>query len=403
MIPPKLSRRQAGKYFIDAVLHALQMRPVQLSALTGHAPTTVSRYRAGKRVPTMGFVLDLIDEAPNAGFTVDQVAPRLGHTWINDRDPRRHRNFADYFVTIRVLAGLSRNQFAIKLDLPIDCVRDLERGVLPDDAMVRRFVRTFLRPDYSNKDVISAFSQLQPDERSRELREKFLKFQHLPKGGLTRKEMENAIIEECVPMAQGIASAVARRYRRPELAEEIWGLGLVLAVRDHDPRRGYLPGYLKARIRGLARGIIWSRMQTGVSAALRDYGFAVREADEFLLQEFSRSPTEFEIAQHLDVLVEVVREVAQALVASDALFTEHLDLLMQDVIDMSVASREWDDNDDALVRRFRRLSPGEREILYLFYFDQFPINEIARATDTSEADVSSELKWALARLCSDDV
>lgn len=402
VIPPKLSRRQAGKYFIDAVLRVLQMRPSQLSALTGHAPVTVSRYRAGKRVPTMGFILDLIDEAPNAGFTVDQVAPRLGHSWRSTKDPHRHRTFADHFVTIRVLAGLSRNQFAIRLGTTIDCVRGLERGVLPDDVMVKSLVRTFLRPDYSSKDVIAAFSQLRPDGVARELREKFLKFQHLPKDDPMRREMENAIIEDCVPMAQRIASAVARRYRRPDLAEEIWGLGLVLAVRDHDPRRGYLPGYLKARIRGLARGVIWTRMQTGVSAALRDYGFAVREAEEFLLQEFSRSPTEFEIAQHLDVPVEVVREVAQALIASDALFTEHLDLLMQDVIDMSVASREWDDNDDGLVRRLRRLSWEEREILYLSYFDQFPVDEIARVTDTSEADVSNALKWALARLCSDE-
>jgi hypothetical protein len=159
VIPPKLSRRQAGKYFIDAVLAALQMRPSQLSTLTGHAAVTVSRYRSGKRVPTMGFVLDLIDEAPNAGFTVEHVAPRLGHPWRGTRDPHRHRAFAEYFVTIRVMAGLNRNQFAIKLGLTVDCVRDLERGVIPDVALVRKFVRAFLRPEYSAKEIIAAFSQ----------------------------------------------------------------------------------------------------------------------------------------------------------------------------------------------------------------------------------------------------
>ncbi|BCJ42668.1 hypothetical protein GCM10010168_05900 [Actinoplanes ianthinogenes] len=378
------------------------MRPAELSALTGHAPTTVSRYRAGKRVPTMGFVLDLIDEAPNAGFAVDQVAPRLGHPWRGAKDPSGHRNFAEFFFTIRVMAGLKRNQFAIRLGLTIDCVREIERGVLPDEALIRRFVRTFLRPDYSKRDVIAAFSQLRPDERARELRDKFFEFQDLAKGDPSRKSMENAIIEECVPMAQRIASAVAWRYRRPELAEEIWGLGLVQAVRDHDPRRGFLPGYLKARIRGLARGAIWSRMQSGVGTALRDYGFAVREAEEFLLQDFGRSPSEFEVAQHLDVPVEVVREVAQAFVASDVLYTEHLDLLMQDVIDMSLASREREGGDSNLVRRLRRLSGVDQELLYLFYFDQFTISEIAEVTRSSEADVSSGLKWALARLCSED-
>ncbi|MDI6097830.1 hypothetical protein QLQ12_04355 [Actinoplanes sp. NEAU-A12] len=141
VIPPKLSRRQAGKYFIDTVLQVLNMRPAQLSALTGHAAVTVSRYRAGKRVPTMGFILDLVDAAPNAGFTVDQVAPRLGHPWRATKDPERHRTFADYVITVRVLARLPGNQFAIKSGLTIDCVRDLERGVLPDDAVLRKFVR----------------------------------------------------------------------------------------------------------------------------------------------------------------------------------------------------------------------------------------------------------------------
>ncbi|MGX7676598.1 sigma-70 family RNA polymerase sigma factor [Plantactinospora sp. DSM 117369] len=402
-IPPRLSRRQAGKYVIDAFLVALQMRPAQLSKLTGHAPVTISRYRAGKRVPTMGFILDLVDEAPNAGFTVDQIAPRLGYRWKATRDPSRHRSFADYFAAVRVLERLGRKQFAIRLDLTVEAVRDLERGVLPDESLIKRFVRVFLRPEYSLKDVIAAFPQLRPDEFAQALRVKFLEFHHLPKGDATRIAMENRIIEECVPMAERIAHAVARRYRRPELAEEIWGLGLVLAVRDHDPRRGYLPGYLKARIRGVARGIIWSKLQTGVSAALRDYGFMVREAEEFLLQEFGRSPSEFEIAQHLDVPVEVVREITQALMASDAIFTEHLDLLMQDVIDLSFAVREWADSDDPLVRRFRRLSPEEQEVLYLFYFDKFPMAEIARFTGDSEAEVSVRLKWALARLCSEDV
>jgi hypothetical protein len=138
VIPPKLSRRQAGKYVIDAFLLALRMRSAQLSRLTGHAPVTISRYRAGKRVPTMGFILDLVDEAPNAGFTVDQIAPRLGHPWKATRDPGRHRTFADYFATIRVLERLGRNQFAIRLDLNIDAVRDLERRVLPDDAVIRK-------------------------------------------------------------------------------------------------------------------------------------------------------------------------------------------------------------------------------------------------------------------------
>jgi DNA-directed RNA polymerase specialized sigma24 family protein len=86
---------------------------------------------------------------------------------------------------------------------------------------------------------------------------------------------------------------------------------------------------------------------------------------------------------------------------SDALFTEHLDLLMQDVIDMSLATREWDDDGSALVKRFRRLPSEEQKVLYLSYFDEFPMGEIARVTGAGEDEVSSLLKSALAELCSD--
>ena len=213
--------------------------------------------------------------------------------------------------------------------------------------------------------------------------------------------MEDAIIEDCVPMAKRIATAVAWRYRNPELTEEIWGEGLVLAVRDHDPRRGYLPGYLKARIRGLARGILWSRMQTGVSTVLRDYGLAVREAEEFLLQELGRAPSEAEIAHHLDIPPEKVRTVSQALLASDAVLTDNFEYLFGDAVTPGSAPDSWE-NDDVLVSRFRQLSEGEKELLYLYYIDQIPTAEIAEITGLPEDVVCANRRWAVAQLHTDD-
>ncbi|WP_306210967.1 sigma-70 family RNA polymerase sigma factor [Actinoplanes sp. RD1] len=397
-MPAGLSRRQAGKFVIEAFLVALNMRPSQLSELTGHATVTISRYRAGLRVPTLTFILDLIEEAPNVGFTVDRIAARLGHPWRRTKDPARHRSFADYVAVVRVMEQCSRKQFAIRLGVTAEDVRDLERGVLPEEPLLKKFVRVFLRPEHSYKDVIAAFPLLRPNDDELQIRDRFLKFQHIAKSDPVRRAMENLIIEECVPMAKRIASSVAGRYRRPELAEELWGLGLVLAVRDHDPRRGYLPGYLKARIGGLARNLIWSRLQTGVGAALRNHGLMVREAEEFLLQALGRSPSEMEVAQHLELPVEAVRQVAQALSAGDTVLTDNLDLLMQEVIDISVVSTEWMDSDSALVRRFRRLSEESKELLYLHYFDELPLNEVARLTDATEADVSWGLRCALAAL-----
>jgi DNA-directed RNA polymerase specialized sigma subunit len=397
-IPPKMSRRQAGKYLIEAALSALDMCTAELARLTGHAPVTLSRYKVGKRVPTKVFLLDLLDKAPNVGFTFDQIAPRLGYRWIGSKDPRRFQSFADYFGSIRVVERRNRDQFAIKLGISPQDVKDIEHGVLPEMSVIRKIVKLFLRPDYSVDDVIDAFAQLRPDTQMAELREQFVKFQHLPTGDSVRKDMENAIIEDCVPMAQRIAYSVAWRLNRPELAEEIWGEGLVLAVRDHDPRRGYLPGYLKARIKGLARGILWSGMQSGVSTVLRDYGLMVREAEEFLLQDLGRSPREAEIAQYLDIPPEIVREVSQALLASHTALSDNLEFLLQDAVEISSGSQLWADTDDLLVGRFRKLPEDEKELLYLHYFDQISIREIAEITRLLEGEVSTKIRWAVARL-----
>jgi DNA-directed RNA polymerase specialized sigma subunit len=246
--------------------------------------------------------------------------------------------------------------------------------------------------------VIDSFPVLRPTEADQNLRARFLEFQHLAKNDPARLASENAIIEEYLPMARRIGKAVAGRYRRSDLAEEITGLGLVLAVRDHDPRRGYLPGFLWARIKGLAKEILWSGMQSGVTKVLRDYGMMVRDAEEFLLQDFGRQPTELEVAQHLDVKVDVVRDVNQALLVSDTILTEDFELLLQDVVGMNVATHILADNDNVLVARFRQLAPFEQELLFLVYYDQFPITEVARLTGLSEADISTDAKSAVLKL-----
>jgi len=377
------------------------MCSAEMARLTGHAPTTVARYKAGKRVPTKVFLLDLLDKAPNIGFTFDQIAPKLGYRWSGSRDPQRYDTFADYFAAIRIMERRNRDQFAIKISITAEDVKDIEHGVLPEPQVVRRFVKVFLRPHFSYDDVVDAFAQLRPDQEAAELRERFLKFQHLPKSDPTRKAMEDVIIEECVPMAKRIAQSVAWRLRHPELAEEVWGEGLVVAVRDHDPRRGYLPGYLRARIKGLARGILWSRMQSGVSAVLRDYGLMVREADEFLTKDFGRSPTEAEIAQYLDIAPAKVSEVTQATLAKHTAVSESLEFLLQHAVDVGFADEPWAATENALAARFRELPEQERELLFLHYHDRIPVPEIAETTGLTEEDVTARLRWAIAWLRSE--
>ncbi|SNT38852.1 DNA-directed RNA polymerase specialized sigma subunit [Asanoa hainanensis] len=371
------------------------MSSPQVARLTGHAPTTLARYKAGKRVPTKAFLLDLLEKAPNIGLSFDQLAPKLGYRWSGSKDPGCYESFADYFVAIRIMERRNRDQFAIKLGVATQDVIDIEHGVLPDTLLVKKFVRVFLRPDFSVADVTQAFWQLRPDALEAELRERFLTFQHLPFGDSTRKAMEDSIIVDCAPMAENIAKSVAWRFRRPELAEEIWGEGLVLAARNHDPRRGFFPGYLRARIRGLARGIIWGKMQTGVGNVLREYGPMVREAEDFLLQEFGRGPTEAEIAHYLDIPESTVGEVSRALIASQAAVSENLEFLLHHAVDVGSASELRSGKDSELVDR---LGAEIKELLLLHYEDQLPTCEVATITGMTEDDVIAKVKWAVAWL-----
>jgi len=166
-----MSRRQGGKYVIEAVLSALDMSTTELARLTGYAQVTISRYRAGKYVPTKVFLLDLLDKAPNVEFTFEQAAWRLGFPLKDSRDPRRFQSFADYFASIRIIEKRNRDQFAVKLGITPQEIKDIEHGVLPDAHVVRRLAKSFLQPDFSADDVTAAFGQLRPDELEVELRE----------------------------------------------------------------------------------------------------------------------------------------------------------------------------------------------------------------------------------------
>jgi hypothetical protein len=88
------------------------------------------------------------------------------------------------------------------------------------------------------------------------------------------------------------------------------------------------------------------------------------------------------------VSAEVVREVSQALMASDVMLTDNPELLMSEVAELSVASRLRAESDDALVARVRRLTDAEMGLLDLYYFDRLSISEIACVTGSTEAGIS---------------
>ena len=117
---------------VRAALESQDMCPAELARLTGHSTTTVLRYRAGGNVPSRAFLLDLLDKAPEVGFTFREIASPLGYRWVGSLDPQKFRRFGEFLSSVRVHTNRNRDHFAIKLSVGVDVVRDVEHGLLPD-------------------------------------------------------------------------------------------------------------------------------------------------------------------------------------------------------------------------------------------------------------------------------
>jgi DNA-directed RNA polymerase specialized sigma24 family protein len=380
---------------ITTVLHELDMTANDLARLVGCSPETVRRYLHGMRVPTRIFLLNLLEWVPDPRLRYGTVSRALGHRWVGSKDPRAHRTRAEFVTAVRILAGRSRRQFAINLGVPLDTLIEVEEGYLPERAMIENLAKKFLVPDFTTHDVVAAFRALQPSEEESEIR---AHFHCLNDSSLTeqqRRHKRDDLIYRFAPMAQEMAARVARRLRRPEVAEEIWGEPLMQAVVGHDPRLGLFPSYLNGIIRGYAATLIWPTRRRSIDTNLTNFGKAVREAEEELPQILGRTPTERDIARYVDVSPRVVSDVRRARLAGWTAGSDELERLPLYIPTPS-------DTESPQETMLSALSDEQRELVFLHYLDGASVEELAETYDVSQEEVLAELKWAVALLSAED-
>lgn len=221
-----------------------------------------------------------------------------------------------------------------------------------------------------------------------------------------RLAREPGLRDELVRRHQGLAEAIARRFRgrgEPEDLAQVASLALVKAVDRYDPGRGVpfaafasttIVGELKRHL----RDTVWA---VRVPRTLQEVGLEVGRAVESLTQRLGRSPTIPEVAEAIGRTED---EVLEGLEVGTALEAVSLDAPAGDepgpVRELGARDEAmelveaWTDVADAI----RRLPERERRILHLRFFRGMSQSAIAQEVGISQMHVSRLLARTLGRL-----
>jgi len=221
-----------------------------------------------------------------------------------------------------------------------------------------------------------------------------------------KPELRDRLVESHGALAYGLASRFLHRGESTEDLQQVALLALVNAVDRFDPDRGLqfstfatptILGELKRHFRDRAWAIRLPRR-------LHDRYLLVQRARDDLAQELGRTPTIAELAVRVESSEE---EILEAMEAGEARTMKSLDAppgFSQDDRDLASTVGEPDDAMVAVDRRFllaqllARLSPRERDIIHMRFFDGLTQMQIADKLGTNQMHVSRLLGRSLRRL-----
>lgn len=236
------------------------------------------------------------------------------------------------------------------------------------------------------------------------------KFEELAKCGTEdprRSELREELVREHMRLAEHVAQRFRHRGVSLEDLRQVAMIGLVNAVDRFDPERGndflaFAVPTIMGEVRRYFRDAGWSMR---VPRRLKDLHLRIGKAIDELSQRTGSAPKPAEIAEHIDVDIEEVRNGLEAGYAyhakslSDGVEGDDGGLL-------TLAERlgEYDEQLDRVEYR-QTLSPllaelpeRERTILRLRFFENMTQSEIASSVGLSQMHVSRLLNQTLQRL-----
>jgi RNA polymerase sigma-B factor len=221
-----------------------------------------------------------------------------------------------------------------------------------------------------------------------------------------RATLRDRLITEYLPLAENIARRFSGRGEPFDDLLQVARTGLIHAVDRYEPGRGsnflsFAVPTIMGEVRRHFRDAGWSMR---VPRTLKDLKQKLNQASDTLSRELGRAPTPSELAAHLGIDVETVRE---GLLAAEAYRAGSIDtpvrgaeagLTVSDQLAEDDTGFERFENHIALRAAMATLGPRERTIVKLRFVDELPQSRIAQQVGVSQMHVSRLLAKALGQL-----
>jgi len=195
-----------------------------------------------------------------------------------------------------------------------------------------------------------------------------------------------------------VLSVIGRFEKRGECADDLFQvgcIGLMKAIANFDPTKQVkFSTYGVPMIAGEVRRYLRDNAPIRVSRSIRDVAYRVLQCKEAMVARMDREPTLEEIAQELELPPEDA--VCAPLSLYDPVYSDGSDPLtvMDQVRDHKNTEASWMEH-IALRSAFGGLSPREKQILRLRFYDSKTQMEVASILNISQAQVSRLEKGAI--------
>ena len=213
-------------------------------------------------------------------------------------------------------------------------------------------------------------------------------------------EIREQLVIQSVPLVHyilgrlGVSPSIGTDYE--DLAHQGL-LGLIDAVDKYDPSyETKFATYASVRVRG--KILDYLRSADWMPRSARKRVREIRQATSQLWSELYREPTDAEIANHLDINVEEVRQGMQdsskVIISLDTYF-DHPDQREDDGYKVIKDENQPDPSElfmetdlkEELIHAIKQLSEREQQVLSLYYYEELTFKEIGHVLQISESRV----------------
>ena len=215
------------------------------------------------------------------------------------------------------------------------------------------------------------------------------------------KETRDKFIQGNLRLVLSVIQRFSNRGENPDDLFQVGCIGLIKALDNFDTSHGVkFSTYAVPMIIGERRRYLRDNNSIRVSRSMRDLAYKSLQAREVLASRLQREPTVTEIAQELDAkredVVMALESIQEPVSLFEPVFHDDGDALyvMDQVQDTKNTDVKWIEN-LSLSEAMKKLSPRERYILNMRFFEGKTQMEVAKEISISQAQVSRLEKNAL--------